>query len=158
MTVEGQLAQRHKTYKITHGGHSGHALTQTSELDTALPQKRDLLGNVCFYLHFAILLYIVGGWLLPWPPALVVYLVFIPGVWVQWLVNKDTCILNNAETWLRTGQWRNKAMNSEEGAWLLTLINSVTGLGFTARQIDYLNYSVLVLVWSLGVLHLLRVF
>lgn len=129
-------------------------MTQTSELDRATPQKRDLLGHACFTLHFAVMLYIIAGWLVPWRPALVFYLVFIPGVWVQWLLNKDTCILNNTETWLRTGEWRNKAVNPEEGAWLLTLINGVTGLEFTARQIDFLNYSVLVVVWLLAVLRL----
>jgi hypothetical protein len=125
-------------------------LTQSSELDSAAPQKRDLLGHVCFALHFAVMLTILGGWLAPWRPALVFYLLFIPAVWVQWQLNKDSCILNNVETWLRTRQWRNKIVNPEEGAWLLTLINSVTGLNFTARQIDLLTYSVLVAVWGLA--------
>ncbi|HUO93416.1 MAG TPA: hypothetical protein VMU22_10865 [Rhizomicrobium sp.] len=136
-------------------------MTQSSEFESAIPQqpaKRDLLGSVCFYLHFAVMLTIVGGWLMPWRPALMVYLVFIPGVWLQWLLNKDTCILNNTETWLRTGTWRNKSVNPEEGAWLLTLINSATGFGFSARQIDFLNYSVLVLVWLLAAARLSGLF
>jgi len=93
-------------------------MSEQTELDSALPQqpqKRDLLGNFCFYLHFAVMLYIVTGWLVPWNPALGVYLVFIPGVFVQWQVNKDTCILNNIEGWLRTRKWRNKEVNPEEG-------------------------------------------
>jgi hypothetical protein len=100
------------------------------------------------------MLYIVAGWLVPWRPALVVYLVFIPGVYLQWLVNKDTCILNNTESWLRTGRWRAKDVNPEEGAWLLTLVTNVTGLTVTAFQINLLTYGVLILVWLLALAHL----
>jgi len=112
--------------------------------------QRDLLGHLCFAFHFAVMIYIVGGWLVPWRPLAVFYLIFIPGVYLQWQVNRDTCILNNTENWLRTGKWRNKQTNPEEGAWLLTLITNVTGLKVTAFQINTLTNAVLVLVWLLA--------
>jgi hypothetical protein len=114
-----------------------------------IAQRRDLLGHFCFTLHFAVMIYIVAGWLVPWRPALVFYALFIPGIYMQWLVNKDTCVLNNIEGWMRTGRWRNKEINPEEGAWLLTLATNVTGLAITERQINVLTYSVLALVWLL---------
>jgi hypothetical protein len=117
-------------------------------------QKRDLLGHLCFVLHFVVMIYIVTGWLVPWPPALVFYLIFIPAIYMQWQVNKDACILNNVEGWLRNGRWRNKDVNPEEGAWLLTLANNVTGLEITAFQINVLTYSVLALVWLAALAHL----
>jgi hypothetical protein len=132
-------------------------MSDSTDLDTALPpqpQKRDLLGNFCFYLHFAVMIYIVTGWAVPWRAALVFYLVFIPAVFFQWLLNKDTCILNNTETWLRTGKWRDKTNNPEEGVWLLTLATNVTGIAFTPRLINYLTYAVLALVWLLALAHL----
>src|SRR5580700_10985479 len=122
-----------------------------AEIDhEALAQKRDLLGHFCFTFHFVVMIYIVTGWLVPWRPALVFYLLFIPAIYMQWLVNKDTCILNNVEGWMRTGRWRNKEINPEEGAWLLTLATNVTGLKITTFQINALTYSVLALVWLLA--------
>jgi hypothetical protein len=126
-----------------------------AEIDReALAQKRDLLGHLCFTFHFAVMIYIVAGWLVPWRPALVFYLLFIPAIYMQWLVNKDTCILNNVEGFMRTGRWRNKEINPEEGAWLLTLANNVTGLEITTFQIAVLTYSVLALVWLLALARL----
>jgi hypothetical protein len=133
-------------------------MSESTELDTAHPRKRDLLGQFCFYLHFVVMIFIVTGWVLPWRAALAFYLVFIPGVFVQWRFNSDTCILNNTENWLRTGKWRDRENNPEEGAWLLTLANSLTGIAFTPRLIDFLTYSVLALVWLLALAHILGKF
>jgi hypothetical protein len=125
------------------------------EIDREMPaQKRDLLGHACFTFHFAVMIYIVAGWLVPWRPSLVFYALFVPAIYMQWLVNKDTCILNNIEGWMRTGHWRNRETNPEEGAWLLTLATNVTGIEVTARQINILTYSVLVLVWLLALARL----
>ncbi len=132
-------------------------MSESTELDTALPahpRKRDLLGQFCFYLHFVVMIYIVSGWALPWHAVLAFYLVFIPGVFLQWQFNRDTCILNNTENWLRTGKWRDKENNPEEGTWLLTLAKSVTGLALTSRQMNMLTYGVLALVWLLALAHL----
>lgn len=125
-----------------------------SERAEPVASKRDLLGHFCFAFHFVVMIYIVAGWLVPWRPALVFYTLFVPAIYMQWLVNKDTCILNNIEGFLRTGRWRNKETNPEEGAWLLTLATDVTGLTITAFQINVLTYSVLVLVWCLALARL----
>lgn len=133
-------------------------MTEQTELDEALPagpEKRDALGQFCFYLHFAIMLFIVLGWLAPWHAALAFYLVFVPAVFLSWQVNQDSCVLNNIEGWLRTGRWRNKHINPEEGAWLLTLINGVTGFAVTAFQVNLLTNAVLVLGWGLALARLL---
>ena len=119
------------------------------------PQQRDLLGNFCFYFHFAVMIYIVLGWLVPVSALLVFYLVFIPCVFLQWQFNKNSCMLNNIESYLRTGQWRDPN-NREEGAWLMTLINDITGWGINARQMDIFTNSVLLLLWALGLYHLYR--
>ncbi len=132
-------------------------MADLTELDEALPvrpQRRDLLGWFCFYLHFAVMIYIVTGWLAPWHPLLVFYLFFLPAVFVQWRVNQDSCILNNIEGWLRSGNWRNKQVNPEEGAWLLTLVTNLTGRKVTSFQINTLINSVLVLAWCLALARL----
>lgn len=119
--------------------------------DAAL--KRDLLGNFCFYLHFAVMIYIVIGWLVPWHPMQIFYLVFLPAVALQWRFNKDSCVLNNIESLLRSGRWRDPN-NVEEGAWLLTLARTQLGLPVTARQIDLFTYALLAILWGLDLGHL----
>lgn len=117
-------------------------------------EKRDLLGNFCFYLHFAVMIYIVAGWAVPLDAALIFYLGFVPAVAIQWQFNKNSCVLNNIESWLRTRSWRDPN-NREEGAWLLTLAQTTLGLPVTAMQVEIFTYCVLAALWGLGLWHLL---
>ena len=122
---------------------------------SAVPQhaeKRDLLGNFCFYLHFAVMLFVVAGWALPFQGALLFYLVFVPAMAAHWFLNKNTCILNNTESWLRYGTWRSE-QNTEEGAWLKTLIKNVTGLDLKVWHVDLLTYGVLLVLWAVAFSH-----
>ena len=114
---------------------------------------RDGLGKACFYLHLVVLAYIVVGWAVPLRQGLIFYVGFLPTMVATWALNRNSCVLNNLESWLRSGKWRDPA-NREEGQWLLTLVNGVTGLGFTPAQIDALSYGVLALLWALGLWHL----
>ena len=118
-------------------------------------RRRDALGQTCFALHFAVMLFIVFGWALPQAGALVFYLVFLPAVVVQWQFNKSSCILNNVESLLRTGRWRNSD-NAEEGAWLFGLARSTLGLEFRRAQLDAFVYLVMAIFWGLGIAHLWR--
>lgn len=115
--------------------------------------RRDLLGNFCFYLHFAVMIYIVLGWLAPWHPLQFFYLAFLPAVAFQWRFNKNSCVLNNIESLLRSGRWRDPG-NVEEGAWLLTLARVQLGLPVTARQIDIFTYVLLAVLWGLDLGHM----
>ncbi len=129
-----------------------------SEIETAIPlrpQKRDLLGQACFLIHFLPLIYVVSGWLAPWRGALFFYLAFLPAMFLQWRLNRDSCVLNNVESLIRTGRWRNPS-NREEGAWLRTLVNEKTGLNLSRRQVDTFINGVLVVFWFLGAIRLMR--
>jgi len=125
-----------------------------SVLPSEVAEARDLLGNFCFYLHFAVMIYIVLGWLVPVHAMLLFYLGFLPAVAVQWQFNKNSCVLNNIESLIRTGQWRDPH-NKEEGAWLLTLATSLLGYPFKAWHIDVFTYGLLVVLWGAGLSHLL---
>jgi hypothetical protein len=117
--------------------------------------RRDALGHSCFTLHLFIMLYIVFGWLAPWTGALWFYVAFLPLVAGQWLVNKNSCVLNNLESLIRTGVWRDPG-NEEEGAWLLTLARSTLNIKATPAQMDAFIYCVLAALWGLGLAHLFR--
>ncbi len=115
---------------------------------------RDLLGKVCFSLHVAILIVILAGWAIPARAALIFYLVLLPGVVLHWRLNANSCVLNNLESWIRNGRWRDPD-NREEGQWLRTLIKDVTGLEVSRTQMDVLVYGTLAVLWGVGLWHLL---
>lgn len=127
-------------------------------LDLALPdhpQKRDAMGNAFFYHHFVMMLYILTGWAIPFRPALWFYVFFIPSVVLQWRVNKNTCILNNIETMIRTGKWRSApGKNTEEGGWLWTLARKLTGWDISHFAMDVFIYSLMGTFLILGLSHL----
>jgi hypothetical protein len=120
------------------------------------PAQRDGLGRFCFWLHVFVLLFIVAGWLLPLRGALIAYVMFLPAVMLHWKLNQDACVLNNIESWLRHGRWRAPEKNAEEGAWLRTLIASLTGVTLTRRAMDVVIYSAMTLFWALGLVHFLH--
>ena len=53
---------------------------------------------------------------------------------LHWKLNRDACILNNLENWLRHRRWRAPETNREEGAWLRTLLADATGISLTRGQ------------------------
>ena len=134
--------------------------TEPSEIESALPegpQKRDPLGWAFFIVHFLPLIYVVTGWFSPgrWP--LIVYLVFLPAMFLQWRLNEDSCVLNNLESLIRTGSWRNPG-NREEGAWLRTVVNDATGWHLSRAQMDGFINGVLIVFWLIGFSRLMHWF
>jgi hypothetical protein len=117
---------------------------------------RDALGQFCFYLHLAILAVITLGWSIPSRGALIAYLVFVPATVLQWKLNAGACVLNNLENWLRYQRWRAPERNPEEGAWLRTLVRSLTGIALTRARMDLIIYGAMALFWILAWRHLLQ--
>jgi hypothetical protein len=99
------------------------------------------------------MIFIVLGWLIPSRAALFFYLSLLPVIVVQWWFNKNSCLLNNVESFLRSGRWRSTA-NPEEGAWLGTLARSLLGIQPTPLQVEIFTYAVMALFWLLGFGHL----
>lgn len=130
-------------------------MSEIQAVDGQEKRRRDALGQFCFALHLGVMVFIVVGWAIPQPAVLIVYLVFLPAVVVQWQFNKNSCVLNNVESLLRTGRWRD-AGNVEEGAWLLTLVRSVLRLALKPAHLQAFVYVAMALFWGLGVAHLLR--
>ncbi len=122
----------------------------------ALPSQaaaaRDALGTFCFYLHFAVMIYIVIGWAAPPKAAVVFYLCFLPAVVVQWHLNENSCLLNNIESLIRIGRWRDPN-NKEEGAWLATLAARLTGHSFKPRHVDVFIHFVMLVLWGAALGH-----
>jgi len=120
--------------------------------------RRDALGRTCFLVHVAILLSVILGWALPVPAWLGAYLVFLPLMVLHWKLNRDACVLNNLENWLRHRRWRAPEANREEGAWLRTLLADLTGIALTRARMDAVIHGAMALFWLLGLAHLLGKF
>ena len=119
--------------------------------------RRDLLGLACFYLHLAVMLLILGGWAGP-RAGLIGYMIFLPLVVLHWKLNRNTCILNNLENWLRLRRWPAPERNAEEGAWLRTLLRRLTGLALSRGQMDAIIYAAMAGFWLLALARLRAVF
>lgn len=111
------------------------------------------LGVVCHGLHLALVFYGLLGWLVPSAPWLVAHLIFIPALIAVWWLNRGVCPLNNVESLLTTGRWRNPG-NAEEGSFIVTVVERYLGLQPTQVMMDRITYGLMSLVWVLSWLHL----
>lgn len=111
---------------------------------------RDRLSRLCFWVHVGVVAYVLTGWTVA--PGLVVYLVFVPLMALHWQFNRGSCLLNNCESLIRSGRWRDPA-NREEGAWLHCVASDLTGIALSRLQVDAISYLLLALVWGLGWWH-----
>jgi hypothetical protein len=116
--------------------------------------KRDALAWICFLVHIAVLVCVVLGWTVPVRAWLLFYLTFLPAMVLHWKLNRDACILNNLENWLRVRRWRAPETNREEGAWLRTLLADATGIGLSRGQMDAVIYGAMGLFWLLALARL----
>jgi len=114
---------------------------------------RDLLGISFFLFHVCVCAYMVGGWLIPSASALVFYLVFLPLVAMQWLVNRGSCVIGNFETLLRTRRWRDPEAG-REGRFVSTLARSFFGFEANHSTVDLLSFGAILVLWLLGFAHL----
>lgn len=119
---------------------------------------RDGLAWTCFLIHIAVLAIAVTGWMIPGRHWLGFYLLFLPSMVLHWKLNRDTCILNSLENWLRHRRWRAPETNREEGAWLRTLLADATGLLLSPVQMNAVIYSAVAVFWLLGLAHILGKF
>lgn len=113
-----------------------------------------LLIAVLRTLHYAALAYGMLGWLIPDRTALIVYLVFLPLIVLQWLLNKDSCLLDNLESWLRHGRFRARDANPDEGSFIANLIERALGIRMTPAGVSRLVYGLMGIFFALGAAHL----
>jgi hypothetical protein len=111
--------------------------------------RLDGIGLSFLITHLAIGAYILFGWLISPAPALTIYLLLLPAMATQWYVNRGSCVMNNIESWLRSGRWRDPR-NREEGGFLLMLCQWL----FRARPhpvvLDRFSYAAVLVLWLLA--------
>ena len=102
--------------------------------------------------HLAVGAFVLAGWLISSTEALLFYLFLLPAMATQWAVNRGSCVINNIETWLRTGRWRDQE-NGEDGRYLAMLCDWFFAVRPDPVALDRLSYSVILVLWVLGLDH-----
>ena len=123
------------------------------DIQERMGPKRDRLGLSCLVFHTAVGAFVLAGWLISSTEGLLFYLLLLPAMATQWAVNKGSCVINNIETWLRTGRWRDPE-DGEDGRYLLMLFDWLFAMRPEPASLDRLSYSVILVLWVLGLGHL----
>ena len=82
-------------------------------LTPAAGPRSDRLGLSLFLAHLLISAYVLLGWSIPSPAALLFYLLLLPAIAAQWHINRGCCVINNLESWLRSGRGRDPGNGRE---------------------------------------------
>jgi hypothetical protein len=122
------------------------------DIQERMAPKKDRLGLSCFAFHMAVGTFVLVGWLISSTEALLFYLLLLPAMATQWAMNRGSCIINNIETWLRTGRWRDQEYG-EDGRFLTMLCDWLFAVRPAPASLDRLSYSVILVLWILGLGH-----
>lgn len=115
--------------------------------------KRILLGLIAIY-HWALIPYTMLAWIWPQPVWLIVHLILIPALMIQWHLNRGVCILNNLESWLRTGRWHDHR-DALQGRWIAGMIERHTGITLSERSANWLVYGAASVSWGISLVRLI---
>ena len=133
--------------------HNGFAMTSIDIQERPRP-RQDGLGLGLFLFHLGVGGVVLAGWLVHSDAFLVAYMVLLPAIATQWYVNRGCCVLNNIESWIRTGRWRDPD-NFEEGRFLLMICYWLLAIRPDPVLLDRLSYSSVLALWLLAFGHFL---
>ena len=105
----------------------------------------DLLRVTTFTVHMLIVAYVSTGWLASTRIGLLFYLLLLPTIVMQWLLNAGASILDNAETLIRTGHWHD-SRNIFEGHFFQNIFRA-TGIRVSPALINLTVCVTLLTFW-----------
>ena len=106
-----------------------------------------------FMVHAAIVGYVVSGWTAETREALLVYLVLLPFIVLQWLLNGGSSIVSNIESLKRTGHWRDPE-HGLEGVFFQSVLKSI-GISASKAQINTIVVVTMFLFWMVAFFRLM---
>ena len=115
----------------------------------------DWLSVALFMVHAAIVGYVVAGWTAQTRLGLFIYLMLLPMVVLQWLVNGGSSVVSNIESLKRTGHWRD-AEQGLDGAFFQSVLGSI-GLAATKAQINTVVVVSMFLFWVVAFFRLILI-
>ncbi len=105
----------------------------------------DPLRVATFAAHLLFVVYVSIGWTSSTRIGLLFYLLLLPVIVMQWLLNGGVSILDNAETLIRTSRWRD-ARNRFEGRFFQNML-CAAGIRVSTTLINVLVCVTLLIFW-----------
>jgi hypothetical protein len=109
------------------------------------PVRADWLSVAMFLVHAGIVGYVVSGWTAQTREGLLLYVVLLPMIVMQWLLNGGSSIVSNIESLKRSGHWRDER-DGLEGAFFQSVLKSV-GIDASKAQINTVVIVTMFLFW-----------
>jgi hypothetical protein len=122
---------------------------------SARAPRFDELRWVLFIAHLGIMAYVATGWMIPSRVALYVYMLLLPMIALQWLLNGGSSIVNNIENLARSGRW-NDPSNEFEGAFFKTLLKAV-GVRANQALITSVLCFLMLIFWVAALCHMILI-
>ena len=97
----------------------------------------------------------MSGWTSGEADALLAYVILLPLIVLQWLLNGGSSIVSNVESLIRRGRWRHRE-GGLEGAFFDTVLRSV-GIRATKAQINTVVVSTMFLLWIVALLRMVEI-
>ena len=120
-------------------------LQPIEEKDSNEGFKFDRLSTCLTAVHVLVIAYVALGWLVPSRTSLYIYLLVLPLIVLQWVLNGGASIVNNIENLARSGRWRDRR-NTSEGAFFQTFLKRI-GVPVTNGQITTVLCSLMLMFW-----------
>ena len=109
------------------------------------PAEFDRLRSLLLAVHGAIVVFVAFGWLMPSRLGLYLYLLLLPLIVLQWILNGGSSIVSNFENLIRCGRWTDSA-NRFEGALFKTVLARI-GVPASQGQITTVLCSLMLVFW-----------
>jgi hypothetical protein len=107
--------------------------------------------------HWIFLLFVLTGWMLPWPMALIAHLLIVPGLILHWRTNENRCILTELEerfkvkdSPLESSSPPLRHETAEEGQFLKAAWTKAYGKKPTDEIMSRITYGTMIVVWILS--------
>ena len=105
----------------------------------------DGLSLLFLGVHVVVILYVTFGWMAASRGALFAYLLILPLMVLQWLLNGGVSILNNLENLARGRPW-NDPENPFEGSFFKVLLNGIR-IRASQAQITFVLCALMLMFW-----------
>ena len=107
---------------------------------------RDRLGLLFLGIHIGITLYVAFGWLADSRDALFTYLLILPSIVLQWVLNGGVSLVDSIENLARGGQWHDPD-NRFEGTFFQAPLSRI-GVPVTQAQITFILCALMLMFWA----------